>query len=229
MRNRVTFALLIVTVLVIVPVVHGQNLGQYDTFKINVQGSGKVYWSSSYDGVAYSSGSTVTGTSISVPHGAVITFTAVPDEGHDFYSWIVDTFDQGSNNPFIMYGTGEASTATIVADFGQDFAANPPLQTPVLQVPVQYDTFKVDVQGAGRVYWSANYDSSAYTSGSTETAISIRVPHGTMVTFTAVPADGNQLNDWNMNSFNQGSSNPFIIYGTGETSTATVIADFGQI
>ena len=206
----------------ILPSIHAQTM-QFDAVRIGVQGPGTVYWTSTYNGATFTSGSTDTDTSIELPRGAIVTFTAVPVNGH-FNKWIVDSYNEGSNNPYILWSTGANPSATVVADFYQyqNFTPNPPLQTPP---PLQYDTIQVNSQGSGTVYWSASYLGNAYTSGSTDTTSTIVVPQGTIVTFTAVPTNGH-FNNWIVNSSDEGSNNPYTLWSTGASPSATVVADF---
>lgn len=225
MSKRICFVLVVVIFLVVLPGIHAQALG-FDTVRISVQGSGRVYWTGTYNDAVYAVGFTDTDTEISLPHGAMVTFTAVADSGHPFNYWIVDSNSEGSNNPYTLWNTGASSTATIIADFyqAQNLAPNPPLQTPQ---PVQYDTIRVDAHGLGKVYWTANYLESVYTAGSTDTSTTITVPQGTIVTFTAVPTNA-QFNKWIVNSADEGSKNPYILWSTGANPTATVTANFYQ-
>ena len=193
---------------------------QFDTFNVGVGGLGRVYWSSS----SGDSGWVDDSSSFAIPQGATVTFTAVPLNGHHFSNWVIDGADQGSNNPFIMYGTGASSVATVQADFDQTFFANPPLQNP----PIQYSAINVGVQGSGKLYWSASYGGAAYTSGSTESVASIQLPQGTIVSFTAVPMNGDHFDNWIVNSAALTSTNPYIVSSIGVGSPSTVFAVFDQ-
>ena len=177
-----------------------------------MQGSGKLYWSASYGGVAYTSGSTDSVTSIQLPQGAMVSFTAVPMNGDHFDNWIVNSATLASTNPYIVSSIGVGSPSTVFAVFDQDFVPNPPLQIP----SIQYDTIKVNAQGSGRLHWSYTYG-SMYDSGSTDTSSSIAVPHGATVTFTAVPMNGDHFSNWMINSANQGSVNPYVVHSTAMT------------
>jgi hypothetical protein len=142
---------------------------------------------------------------------------------------VINSFDEGSNNPYIMYGTGANSYATVAAVFDQDFVPNPPLQNLVQNLPLQYDTINVNANGGGRLYWTSSYG-AVYDSGWTDTSASIAVPHGATVSFTAVPMNGNQFNNWMINTANEGSINPYVVHSTADDCCrpATVVAVFAQ-
>lgn len=192
-----------------------------NTFNIGVSGSGKVYWSSSVNGVSTGSGWVDSNSQVATPKGAMITFTAVPLNGHYFSDWMINGVNQGSNNPFIMYGTGESAYANVIANFDQTFYPNPPLVS-----PSQFDTVNIGVQGSGRIYWTTTYSGTGYSTGSTDTDTSLTVPQGSTVTFTATPFSGNHFNNWLVNSANLGSTNPYVIDSVTVNSPATVIASF---
>jgi hypothetical protein len=200
-----------------------QNSLEYSTFNVGVDGSGKVYWSSSYDGSTYDSGWIESSSAFAIPKNGTVTFTAVPLNGHHFSNWVIDGVDQGSNNPFIMYGTGSSAVATVEADFDQIFFANPPLQT-----WINYGIINVGVEGSGKLYWNASYGGVAYTSGSTDIATPIRLPQGAMVSFTAVPMTGDHLANWIVDSATVASTNPYIVSSVGVGSPSTVFAVFDQ-
>jgi len=86
---------------------------QYGTVQINVQGSGTVYWSTTY-GSSSESGSTNVGYSILVPYGATVIFTATPGSGNTFTNWSVNSANAGSTNPYTMSSTTPASTVTAI-------------------------------------------------------------------------------------------------------------------
>jgi hypothetical protein len=89
---------------------------QYDTIQVGTQGSGRLYWSSSY-GTIYDSGSTDGNSSILVPHGATVTFTAVPTNGNQFSNWMINSANEGSINPYIVHSAYIAPPATVTAVF----------------------------------------------------------------------------------------------------------------
>jgi len=93
-------------------------VSQYDTIQVRVQGPGILYWSSSY-GAVYDSGATVSSSSIVVPHGGTVTFTAVPMSGSQFGNWMVDSANLGSNNPYVLYGTYATLPTTVTAVFNR--------------------------------------------------------------------------------------------------------------
>ena len=89
---------------------------RYSTVRINVQGSGIVYWSTYY-GSSYESGSTSVGYSILVPYGAMATFTATPTSGNSFGGWNVNSASVVSTNPYTISNTYTMPTATLTAVF----------------------------------------------------------------------------------------------------------------
>jgi len=89
---------------------------RYITVRINVQGSGAVYWSASYES-SYESGSTNVGYSILVPYGATVTFTAAPASGNAFGGWNVNSVSVVSTNPYTISNTYATPTATLTAVF----------------------------------------------------------------------------------------------------------------
>ena len=89
---------------------------QYNTVQINVQGSGTVYWSTSY-GSSTESGSTNAGYSILVPYGASVTFTATPASGNAFSNWNVNAANVGSTNPYVVSNTNTMPASTVTAVF----------------------------------------------------------------------------------------------------------------
>ena len=89
---------------------------QYGTFQINVQGSGTVYWTTSY-GSSTESGSTNVGYSILVPYGATIAFTATPGSGSGFSNWDVNGANIGSTNPYVITNAYATATSTVTAVF----------------------------------------------------------------------------------------------------------------
>jgi hypothetical protein len=193
---------------------------QSDTFNVGVAGLGKVYWSSSYGDSGWIDNSS----SFSIPNGATVSFAAVPLNGHQFSNWVVDGVDQGSNNPFIMYGTGASSVATVEAVFDQTFFANPPLQN----LSINYGIINVGVEGLGKLYWNASYSGVTYASGSTDIATPIQLPQGAVVSFTAVPMTGHHLANWLVDSATVPSTNPYVVGSVGLGSPSTVFAVFDQ-
>jgi len=192
-----------------------------------------------YNGVTYSSGWVNGVSSISLPQGTMITFIPEPLTGQSFTNWIVNGYDEGSNNPFVLF-MGPGASQSVIANFDGTLVKNAegtyptllttnPGQTPaVLSPPVpplQYSTVQINVQGAGTVYWSTSYGSST-ESGSTNAGYSILVPYGATVTFTATGASGNVFSNWNVNSANVGSSDPYVITNTNTTPLSTVTAIF---
>jgi hypothetical protein len=89
---------------------------QYGTFQINVQGSGTVYWTTTY-GSSTESGSTSVGYPILVPYGATITFTATPGSGSVFSNWDVNSASVGSTNPYVISNAYATSTSMVTAVF----------------------------------------------------------------------------------------------------------------
>ena len=89
---------------------------QYGTIQINVQGSGTVYWSTSY-GSSTESGSTSVGYSILIPYGATVTFTATPARGNTFSDWNVNSSKVVSTNPYVISNTNTTPTSTVTAAF----------------------------------------------------------------------------------------------------------------
>jgi len=88
---------------------------RYSTLRINIQGSGTVYWSTSYES-SYESGSTKVGYSILVPYGATLTFVATPTSGNAFGDWNVNSASVVSTNPYTI-NTYTTQTATLTAVF----------------------------------------------------------------------------------------------------------------
>ena len=166
----------------------------------------------------------------------MVTFIPEPLNGHHFTNWIVNGFDQGSNVPFVWFSGGSEN---VIANFDGTLVKNPdgtypnlatlttqPVQTPAtLAPPSQYSTIQINVQGSGTVYWSTSYGSST-ESGSTNVGYSILLPYGAMVTFTATPTNGNAFSNWNVNSVNVGSTNPYMFTSTYATPNAIVTAVF---
>lgn len=92
---------------------------QYDTIQVNVQGTGSLHWSINYESV-YDSGVTNTASSIVVPHGATVTFTAVSMNGSHFSNWMVNSANAGSTNPYVMHNRYVAPASTVMAVFTQN-------------------------------------------------------------------------------------------------------------
>jgi len=89
---------------------------QYSTVQINVQGSGTVYWSTSFESSS-ESGSTNVGYSILVPYGATVTFTATPSNGNVFSNWNVNSVYVIATNPYTISYTYTTPTSTVTAVF----------------------------------------------------------------------------------------------------------------
>jgi len=89
---------------------------QLNTVQINVQGSGTVYWSTSY-GSSTDSGSTNAAYSILVPYGATVTFTAAPASGNIFNNWNINSANAGPTNPYVISSTNTTPTSTVTAIF----------------------------------------------------------------------------------------------------------------
>ena len=234
--DRIVFALVLsLAALAVLPTtlapVHALQLG---AMNLAVAGPGSVYWNGVYNGVTYSSGWVTDSSSVTLPQGTMVTFTPEAANGHQFTNWIVNEYDQGSNIPFVLF-TG--SSVNVIANFDHTLVKNAdgtytnlqitnPVQTPAtLAPPPQYGTFQINVQGSGTVYWTTSYGSST-ESGSTDVGYSILVPYGATITFTATPAGGNSFSNWNMNSANVGSTNPYVISNAYATPTSAVTAVF---
>jgi hypothetical protein len=223
MVNRKIAAMLAtLVVLLALPIIHAQPEASFlYTFNLGVSGQGALTWLGMYQNAIYTSGSTSSSVTITVPQGTVLTFTATPQYDNTFAYWNIDQSSQGSTNPYVLYTLNMPTYQTVFADFV------PPVQYYVANPPLQSDTINVGVlAGSGKVYWSSSYNGVDYTSGWTDTSTTITVPHGATVSFTATPASGNHFENWVIDSFNQGSNNPYIIYGTGASSYGTVLADF---
>ena len=233
--DRIVVALVLIAAVAVVPTavapVHALQLG---TMNFAVAGPGTVYWQGVYNGVAYSSGWVTDSSSATLPQGTMITFTPEPLNGHQFTNWIVNGYDQGSNIPFVLLS---GSSGSVIANFDNTLVKNvdgfypslqttTPVQTPaVLAPPPQYDTFQINVQGSGTVYWTTSYGSST-ESGSTSVGYSILVPYGATITFTATPGSGSAFSSWNVNSANVGSTNPYVISNTYAAPPSMVTAAF---
>lgn len=63
----------------------------------------------------YNFGSTDTSSSIVVPHGATVTFTAVPTNGNQFSNWVINSANEGSINPYVVHSAYIAPPATVAA------------------------------------------------------------------------------------------------------------------
>ena len=225
MVSIVVLSLTILPIHVLVPV-HAINCCALtnppaNTFNVGIAGFGKVYWTSNYFG-GIDTGWVDVSASVAIFKGSTVTFIAVPVNGHQFSNWVIDGVDQGSNNPFILYNSGNSSGVNVVASFDHTLQANPPLLN-----PLQYDTIQVSVQGSGRLHWSSSYG-VRYDSGSTDTRSSIIVPHGATVTFTAVPFTGSHFDEWKVDSTGQGSINPYVVYSMYVSPPASVAAVFLQ-
>lgn len=191
---------------------------------LGIAGSGEVYWSSSYEGSTYGSGWVDSSSSITIPKDHMITFTAVPASGHVFTNWVINGYDQGSENPFIMFGTGQSSDVNVVASFDQTFYANPPVLSPALEnSSFQNETVQIGIQGSGILYWSSSYGGSNLASGFTDSTTSIVVPRGATVSFVAVPTAGSNFESWIIDSVNQGSNNPYITTSVGGFDTVVTV------
>jgi hypothetical protein len=238
MRNlRIIFALV---VLILMPVIVSSAILapvhalQFNTLNVAIAGPGKVYWKSVYAGATYNSGWVNDSSAITLPQGAMITFIPEPLSGHHFTNWIINGYDQGSDSPFVLFGTGPNTSENLVANFdgtmiknANGIYTNPsitsPISTPaILSPPVQYNTVQINVQGSGTINWSTSYGTSS-ESGSTNTGYTILVPYGATVTFTATPTSANGFNYWNVDSANLGSTNPYVMQSTTSTSTITGI------
>ena len=235
--SRIVFALALLSAVAVLPTtlspVHALQLG---TMNVAVAGPGTVYWKGVYNGATYNSGWVTSSSSITLPQGTMVTFTPEPLAGHQFTNWVVNGYDQGTDIPFVFY-TGLGTSGPVIANFDGTLVKNVnglytnpsitnPVQTPaILAPPAQYSTVQVNVQGSGTVYWSTTYGSSA-EAGSTNGGYSILVPYGATVTFTATPTSGNAFSNWNVNSANAGSTNPYVISNTDTSPTSTVTAVF---
>jgi len=89
---------------------------QFSSIQINIQGSGTVYWSTSYES-STQSGSTNADYSILVPYGATVTFTSAPTSGSDFIDWNVNSAYVVSTNPYTITYTYMPPTSTVTAIF----------------------------------------------------------------------------------------------------------------
>jgi len=233
--DRIAFTLVLIAVVAILPTtlapVHALQLG---TMNIAVAGPGTVYWQGVYNGATYSSGWVTDSSSVTLPQGTMITFTPEPLNGHQFTNWIVNGYDQGSNTPFVLFS---GSSGSVIANFDDTLVKNvdgvypslqttTPVQTPaVLAPPSQYGTLQISVQGSGTVYWTTSYGSST-ESGSTSAGYSILVPYGATITFTATQGSGSVFSNWDVNSANVGSTNPYVISNAYPAPTSTVTAVF---
>jgi hypothetical protein len=210
---------------------------QFGTMNVVIAGPGTVYWKGVYNGATYNSGWVNDFSSITLPQGTMVTFIPEPLSGHQFTNWVVNGYGQGSANPFVMFSAGPSVLGSVIANFDGTLVKNPDgiyanatLTTPVQTLappspPFQNSTVQINVQGSGRVYWSTSYGSST-ESGSTNTGYPILIPYGATVTFTATPASGNAFSDWNVNSSNVVSTNPYVISNTNTTPTSTITAVF---
>ncbi|HUK51641.1 MAG TPA: hypothetical protein VLV18_11435 [Terriglobales bacterium] len=231
------FALVLILAGAILPTtlapVHAQAFG---VMNISVAGPGQIYWKGLYNGATYNSGWVSNSVSVTLPQGTMVTFISEPLTGHQFTNWILNGYDQGSDNPFVLYSAGPGGSQSVIANFDGTLVknidglyTNPTITNPatpaVLSPPSQYTTIQVTVQGSGMVYWSTSYGSST-ESGSTNSGYSILVPYGATVTFTATPSGGNAFNNWNVNSANVGSTNPYVISNTNAQPSSTVTAVF---
>ncbi len=233
--DRIVFALALIAVVAILSTTlapaHALQLG---TMNFAVAGPGTVYWQGVYNGVTYSSGWVTDSSSVTLPQGTMITFTPQPLNGQQFTNWIVNGYDQGSNTPFVLFS---GSSGSVIANFDNTLVKNvdglypslqttTPVQTPaVLAPPLQYGTFQINVQGSGTVYWTTSYGSST-ESGSTSVGYSILVPYGATITLTATPGSGSAFSNWDVNSANVGSTNPYVISNAYATPTSMVTAAF---
>ena len=125
LRNPIGMALCLIAVLLMVgsvsnafPVLTSVHAITYETFNVGVAGSGKVHWSSSYD-QAYDTGWVGNCASIAIAKGATVTFTAVPMNGNHFNEWMVDSANQGSNNPYVVHSMYVSQPTSVVAVFTQ--------------------------------------------------------------------------------------------------------------
>jgi len=238
--SRIGLALVLISAVALLPstlaIVHAQQVG---TMTIGVAGPGTVYWKGTYNGVTQGSGWVTSSSSITLPQGTMVTIIAEPLAGHQFTNWVVNGYDQGSTSPFVLFSAGPAGgSGTIIANFDNTLVKNvngiytnpaitSPVQTPAALIPpAQFSTAQIYVQGTGTVYWSTSYGSSA-ESGSTNVGYSILVPYGATITFTASPGSGNVFTNWNVNSTNVGSTNPYVISNTN-TTPSTITATFIQ-
>jgi len=90
---------------------------RYSSVRINVRGSGTVFWSASYESSS-ESGSTSVGYSILVPYGGTVTFTATPSKGNGFGGWNVNSASVVSINPYTINNTyTNPATTTLTAIF----------------------------------------------------------------------------------------------------------------
>lgn len=237
MNSRIIFALGLILAFSVLPAtlspVHAQ---QFGTMNVAIAGPGKIYWKGINNGATINAGWVNASGSITLPPGTMITFLPFPLTGHHFTNWIVNGYDQGPDNPFVLI-MGQGASGSVIANFDGTLVKNvdgtygnltitSPVQTPaVLAPPVQYATFQINVHGSGTVYWSTNYGSST-ESGSTNSAYSILVPYGATITFSATPTNGNAFSNWNVNSAYAGSTNPYVITNINTLSPSTVTAVF---
>ena len=128
---------------------------------------------------------------ITVEEGKTVTFTATPDSGYRVKGWTLD------GNPVNGTNSSYSFTVTKSAEVKVSFESN---STPLPQYAV---TFSVD---------GGNGTLKAKADGVAETDVSpINVEEGKTVTFTAFPADGYEVKEWQ-------------IFGTGmafEAATGT--------
>ena len=236
--GRIVFALVLIAAVALLPTTLAPVRAlQSGTMNVAVAGPGTVYWKGVYNGATYNSGWVNSSSSITLPQGTMITFIPEPLTGHHFTNWVVGGYDQGSDVPFVMISSGPGATGNVIANFDGTLIknidgtyTNPTItstpQTPAALVPpAQYNTVEINVQGSGAVNWSTNYGSTT-EAGTTTGSYQILVPYGATLTFTATPASGNAFSNWNVNSANAGSTNPYVISNTNTTPTSTVTAVF---
>ena len=208
---------------------------QFGTVTVAVAGPGTVYWKGVYNGAIYDSGWVNNSSSITLPQGTMVTFTPQPLTGHEFTNWVVNGYDQGSDIPYVSFtGPGPSASGTVIANFDGTLIKNPDgiytnltlansVKIPAALIPPsEYSTIQIGVQGSGTVYWSTSYGSST-ESGSTSAGYTILVPSGATVTFTATAKSGKAFINWNVNSANVVSTNPYTISYTTPTSTVTAV------
>ncbi|MGA2785666.1 MAG: hypothetical protein ABSF09_13300 [Candidatus Bathyarchaeia archaeon] len=68
LKRKIALTLIVLTILPLLPVLTSVHAITYETFNVGVAGSGKVYWSSSYD-QAYDTGWVNNCASIATPKG----------------------------------------------------------------------------------------------------------------------------------------------------------------
>jgi len=238
MKSRTfVFALVLILAGAILPTIFAPvHALAFGNMNISVAGPGQIYWKGLYNNAVYDSGWVSNSASVTLPQGTQVTFISEPATGHQFTNWIVNGYDQGSDTPFVLYSAGPGGVQSVIANFdgtlvknANGLYTNPQITSPttpaVLSPPSQYSTIQVSVQGSGTIYWSTSYGTTS-ESGSTNSGYSILVPYGATITFTATPSGGNAFSNWNLNSANVGSTNPYVISNTNGAPSSTVTAVF---